>query len=297
MTPFPRWDGLDILAPIAVEPVGQDRFSNRVAQTNTFGWMFGGQCMGLAMAAACRTVDDMLVHAASGFFLRRGPVNQATRIQVTRTFDGGSFCARDVALITQNEAIFRAQASFQRPEVGPAYSDAMPDVEPPQRLLNLQQLQESGDHRIISGLARRISVPKSVDLRPISPRGYATGEEAGSRAAWMRIPSLPSICQNEQHALLAYLSDYWLAGTAANRQEPESIGTRLLMSSLNQTIWYFGAFDLADWVLFKASAPVAASGRAIARTDVFTRSGALIASTVQEVLIRETNAPRACASL
>lgn len=296
MTPFPRWDGLDILAPIAVEAVGKDRFANRVVQTNTFGWMFGGQCMGLALASACRTVENMLVHAASGFFLRRGPVDRATCIDVTRSFDGGSFCARDISLISRNDAIFRAQASFQRLEIGPDRSDAMPGVEPPQRLLNLQQLQESGDHHIINGLARRISVPKSVDLRPISPHAYATGRDAGRRAAWIRIPSLPPISQNEQRTLLAYLSDYWLAGTAANRQEPESIGTRLLMSSLNQSIWYFGAFDLGDWMLFDASAPVAASGRAIARSDIFTRAGALVASTVQEVLIRETTTPRACAN-
>jgi acyl-CoA thioesterase-2 len=286
---FPHWDELDILPPLSIEPSGEDRFVNRIAQPNSFGWMFGGQCMGLAIAGACQTVTDQWVHAASGFFLRRGPVDKPTTIEVSRTFDGSSFCARDVTLGEDSKPVFRAQTSFQRPQSGVRHSDVMPTVAPPEKLQNLQQLLNGTDDRIKRGLTRRISVPPVVDLRPVSPRAYATGEDAGSRMAWMRITSLPNIDQNQQRALLAYLSDYWLAGTAANRHDNLHSDVRLLMSSLNQSIWYFGAFDLRDWHFFKVSAPVSEMGRAIARSDIFTRSGEIIASTVQEVLIRKND--------
>lgn len=288
MSAFPCWDELDILRPLSLQRSGKDRFINKIAQPNSFGWMFGGQCMGLAITGACQTVGDQLVHAASGFFLRRGPVDKATEIEVARTFDGSSFCARDVTLSESSTPVFRAQTSFQRRQDGLRHSDDMPAVAGPEQLLNLRQLLDGADDRIRNGLMRRISIPAALDIRPLSPLSYATGKEAGSRMAWIRIPSLPAADQNQQRALLAYLSDYWLAGTAANRHDPLPSGARLLMSSLNQSIWYFGEFDLRDWLLFKVSAPVAEAGRAIARADIFTRSGAMVASTVQEVLMRES---------
>jgi acyl-CoA thioesterase-2 len=51
-------------------------------------------------------------------------------------------------------------------------------------------------------------------------------------------------------------------------------------------MWFHRPFRADDWLLYSIDSPSAQAGRGLARGQVFDRHGQLVASTVQEGLIR-----------
>lgn len=284
---FGPWDRRDIAAPVDVIAHGNNRFSSIVAQTNSYGTVFGGQYMGLAIEAASRTAPGRAVHAANGYFLRRGSLDRPIDIDVSQTFDGKAIGVRYITLSQQGRALFSAQASFARMEQGYDHGIVAPQVPEPDGLMSLHDLVHEGRRDVIAGLARRIALPPSIDLRPVDPVAYAAGALPDTqRMAWFRIPDMPSLGQNSRRAILAYLTDYWLAASVALIHDRGGPDTLLFMSSLNQSIWFYHYIDLAEWLLFRTDSPAAQGGRGLGRCDIFDRSGKIVASSAQEIIIR-----------
>jgi acyl-CoA thioesterase-2 len=100
------------------------------------GWqrVFGGQVIGQALVAACRTVEDRTAHSLHAYFLRAGDPSVPIIYEVDRIRDGGSFSTRRVVAIQHGHAIFSMAASFQKEEAGLEHQMAMPDVPPPEDL-------------------------------------------------------------------------------------------------------------------------------------------------------------------
>ena len=60
----------------------------------------------------------------------------------------------------------------------------------------------------------------------------------------------------------------------------------LQMASLDHAMWFHKPCRVDDWLLFSYDSPRAAGARGLARGLVFDNAGTLVASTVQEGLIR-----------
>jgi acyl-CoA thioesterase-2 len=60
----------------------------------------------------------------------------------------------------------------------------------------------------------------------------------------------------------------------------------LQVASLDHSIWFNATPDLNDWLLFDQDSPVAGGGRGLNRGLVYNRKGELVASLMQEGLIR-----------
>jgi acyl-CoA thioesterase II len=58
------------------------------------------------------------------------------------------------------------------------------------------------------------------------------------------------------------------------------------MASLDHAMWFHRPFRADDWLLYSQDTPTAIGGRGLTRGLVFTRSGSLVASVVQEGVIR-----------
>ena len=61
------------------------------------------------------------------------------------------------------------------------------------------------------------------------------------------------------------------------------------MASLDHAIWFHHSFRVDEWLLFSFDSPSTSGSRGLARGMVFTREGKLVASTIQEGLIRVRN--------
>ena len=87
--------------------------------------------------------------------------------------------------------------------------------------------------------------------------------------------------------LLAFASDSNLLGTALLPHRHQIGGMReLQLASLDHAMWFHRDFRMDDWLLYALESPSASNARGFARGNIFRRDGRLVASVVQEGLIR-----------
>src|ERR671920_2332542 len=119
----------DLLAILDVEQLERNLFRGRSPQV---GWqrVFGGQVIGQALVAACRTVDtrERQPHSLHGYFLLPGDPKVPIIYKVDRIRDGRSFTTRRVVAIQHGQAIFAMSASYHAEEPGFDHQAPMPDV-------------------------------------------------------------------------------------------------------------------------------------------------------------------------
>jgi acyl-CoA thioesterase-2 len=59
-----------------------------------------------------------------------------------------------------------------------------------------------------------------------------------------------------------------------------------MIASLDHAVWFHKPLRADDWVLYYQDSPSAFGARGLARGNLFTNAGELVASVVQEALIR-----------
>jgi acyl-CoA thioesterase-2 len=87
---------------------------------------------------------------------------------------------------------------------------------------------------------------------------------------------------------LVYASDMTLLDTSLLPHGGSYDENRLMMASLDHAMWFHRRFRADEWLLYAQDTPSASGGRGLARGLVFTEAGELVASVVQEGLIRLT---------
>src|SRR6202451_810146 len=110
----------ELLEILDLETLEVNLFRGRSPQSR---WqrVFGGQVIGQALVAACRTVDDVAgrpPHSLHGYFLLGGDPKVPIIYEVDRIRDGKSFTTRRVAALQQGRAIFSLEVSFHIVEQG-----------------------------------------------------------------------------------------------------------------------------------------------------------------------------------
>ena len=60
----------------------------------------------------------------------------------------------------------------------------------------------------------------------------------------------------------------------------------LQVATIDHAMWFHREFRFDDWLLYAVDSPSASGGRGLVRGQFFTRSGKLVASTVQEGVVR-----------
>jgi acyl-CoA thioesterase-2 len=87
-------------------------------------------------------------------------------------------------------------------------------------------------------------------------------------------------------AILAYVSDFHLVGTATLPHGISWVQGNLIIASLDHAMWFHRDFKLDDWMLYVCDSPSSSGGRGLARGMIFNLQGQLVASTAQEGVIR-----------
>ena len=104
--------------------------------------------------------------------------------------------------------------------------------------------------------------------------------------------TLPKDVPYLQHAMLAYASDFTLLDTALIAHGKMLFDRDVQLASLDHAMWFHRTFTFDDWVLYVQESPTAAGARGFCRGTIFDRQGRLVASTVQEGLMRDRRAGR-----
>jgi acyl-CoA thioesterase II len=253
------------------------------------GWqrVFGGQVIGQALVAACRTVEGRQPHSLHAYFVLPGDPKAPIIYEVERIRDGKSFSTRRVRAIQHGAAIFSLSASFQIEETGFEHQFQMPDV-PAQDALpsdsEIARLLEAGAPAAVKDYFAR---ERPIELRPVELERYRGARQPEGRFhVWIKttgpLPDDPII----HRCVLAYASDMTLLDAALVPHGRTLFDATIQGASLDHAMWFHRPFRADQWLLYAQDSPSAQGARGFSRGSIYTADGVLVASVAQEGLIR-----------
>ncbi|NUR26114.1 MAG: acyl-CoA thioesterase II [Catenulispora sp.] len=282
----------ELLDLLDLEQIELDIFRGRSPEER-IQRVFGGQVAAQALVAAGRTVpSDRHVHSLHAYFIRPGDPSIPIVYNVERVRDGRSFTTRRVVAIQHGKAIFTMSASFHVVEEGVEHQAAeMPMVPDPSTLPTFQEKMHSlvGD---TPEFRDWLSKPRPVDSRYASPLTWEAHRDPGLISAetnvWFRydadLPDDPLL----QVVLAAYASDFTLVDTILLAHGMAWGASDIMGASLDHAMWFHRPFRADEWLLYAQESRWSGGARGLARGQMFTASGDLVVSVVQEAMIRVT---------
>ena len=176
-------------------------------------------------------------------------------------------------VIQGGEAIFNMDASFQAAESGLNHQAKMPDLSPPPHEKIPKVLFDA------PFVAWRHEFRRLQSDTPQPPEQFVWFKATGP------VPESPALTAS----LLLYESDNALLGTARLPHRGSYDRDRMQVASLDHAMWFHRPVDLTKWLLYAIDTPSTSMSRGYTRGNIFTADGLLVASTVQEGLIRKTD--------
>ena len=268
-----------------LQPDGENRFlASSIGDPDRYDVVFGGQILAqmiLATAAAGPGGGKGLASLHT-VFARAASLRRPLEIEVDTMHDGRTVGSATITVRQGDRLCARGLALHQSedPDVI-AHDPQMPAVGSPDDAPSATNSPAAG--LVAPGTDVRIA--GGVDTwDPNAPTGPA---ELG---VWIKLPTPPEPVPAVGEALLAYATDGFLIGTAM-RPHP-GIGQEMAHRSLDtgvltHTLTFHRPVTVGEWLLVAHEGAYAGRGRAYGRAHVFTPDGTLIASFVQESLIRQ----------
>jgi len=273
---------------LALERIEENLFRG---QSQDLGWgrVFGGQVLGQALSAAEQTVPpERVCHSLHAYFLLAGDTRRPIVYEVDRIRDGGSFTTRRVRAVQGGHAIFSLSASFQVEEEGFSHQDEMPPAPDPESLLSETQLARMVASQLPPGLREMATSERPIDIRPVDPTNpMAPPTRPPRKQVWFRargpLPDNPKL----HRYLLAYVSDFHFLVTSLHPHGVSWLTRGMQVASLDHAMWFHRPFRMDEWLLHDIDSQSASGARGLVRGRVFNQAGQLVASTMQEGLIRD----------
>jgi acyl-CoA thioesterase-2 len=122
-----------------------------------------------------------------------------------------------------------------------------------------------------------------------TPRGgqvevAGAGLRPAGLQAWLRVTDPLPDDQHTHACALVYMSDLTLSHAIVRPHG--GFTSRMALTSLDHAAWFHRPFRADEWLLFDQSSPSAAHERGLAIGEVFDTEGVLVATIVQEALLR-----------
>jgi len=277
----------DLLGYLTLEKIEQGLYRGQ-SQNLGFGRVFGGQVIGQALSAAKETIDNRFVHSFHSYFLRPGDDKKPIVYDVEVIRDGGSFSTRRVKAIQHGKPIFYMTASFQSEEVGYEHQSPMPNVQGPESLLSEYEFYQQNLDKIPSHLHSIVTCEKPIEIRhvqvnnPFNPKKMDT-----RRQVWIRsngaLPDDPRV----HRYLLSYASDFNFLPTALFPHARSHIQKDMQVATIDHSMWFHRPFRMDEWILYDMDSTSASGGRGLVKGQFFNQQGELVASAMQEGVIRD----------
>jgi len=274
----------DLVELLRLEKIEEDLFRG-AASPNDRGRAFGGQVASQALVAAMQTAGDgFTVHSMHSYFLLPGDPMHPIVYDVERIRDGRSFQTRRVAARQHGRDILYLTASFQVHEEGFEHQDTMPAALPAEEAVDMHALMSKGGTAEGEALAREWA---AVEARIVGNSLHGLERDPSHPAqqrVWLRIADRLPEDLNIHLAAFTWASDISLLGASLAAHTLDS--SRVQMATLDHTIWFHRPFRADEWWLYDQESPSAENGRGLAIGRVFSADGKLVATAVQQGIIR-----------
>lgn len=251
--------------------------------------VFGGQVMAQALSAAMRTVpEDRFVHSFHGYFVLPGNLDIPIIFEVDRIRDGGSFTTRAVKAIQNGKAIFHLTASFQLDQEGFDHQVEMPKVLGYDELVSYDGMAKQFGDQLPPNILKILNIERPIEFRPVEfLNPFASEVYEPVRNVWLKTKGEMTTDRRQNALVLAYASDYNLLTTALFPHGKAIDHRNLQIASLDHAMWFHRPFRADEWLLYSIDSPSASGARGFTRGNIFDVEGKLVASVVQEGLMRK----------
>ncbi|MFD8103284.1 acyl-CoA thioesterase [Nocardia fluminea] len=273
-----------LLGLLDLESIGEDTFLGDHPE-KVWSRTFGGQLVSQAIIAAGRTAGDRPLHAINAHFVRGGDVKKPIEYHVQRHRDGRALANRTVTASQDGQELFVMLAAFQDWGKGLEHAHEGPDVPDPETLPRVEESFVGFEDK----LEMFIKAPHPIDMRYTNDPSWilkSTGEKLNHNRVWMRTDGALPDDQLLHVAALGYSSDTTVLDSIITTHGLSWGLDRILAATVNHSMWFHRPFRFDDWVLYATESPVAAGSRGLATGRFYSRTGELIATTVQEGVIR-----------
>ena len=282
----------ELLSLLDLERTGENHYRG-YSQPALNGRIFGGLVFAQAVSAAQATVGGRPIHSAHAYFLRPGNPDLPIDYEVDCVRDGRSFHTRGVIARQGEPAIFDFMASFHENEPSPVHEEPVAIPAEP-----CGEEYEDGILRAIK--ARGIDFPaEKLGQGPVQIlvegglEMTATVPKKPELRAWLRargpMPDSPSV----HAAVLAYVSDLLVTVAGVHPFDFRLMSPGVSSASLDHAMWFHEPIRIDDWIYAVHDSPVFKGSRVMGRALFYALDGRLVASAVQEGLVRNENWPSA----
>jgi len=277
----------DLSALLKLEVIEQGIYRGQ-SQDLGLPQLFGGQVMGQALSAAQETVESQRhVHSLHSYFLRPGDAKKPVVYEVEKIRDGRSFSTRRVQAIQNGKAIYYMTASFQIEEQGLDHQDLMPEVAAPEDTPSYSDFIHANKAHIHQSVRDIFLREKPIEIRPIQQYNWINPEKMPAKCQmWIKANGELPDDQRIHTYMLAYTSDFHFLPTALMPHGRSHWQPKIQIATIDHAMWFHRPFRFDDWLLYATESPSASGGRGLVRGKIFNRQGQLVASTIQEGLIR-----------
>lgn len=255
---------------------------NRYAVANegdaeTHNVVFGGQLMAQMIMAAARHSPAKTVKTIHATFARAGRVDGETELEVDTFHAGRAFASHTITAWQGDRLCSRAQVLTHVDEP----DEIAHQVDRPRSDAPGGDAATNSDNAVFPGAEYVIA--DGVDLVDSSaPVGPA------ELSVWYRSTATPDDPIINQ-AVLAWGTDGFLIGTAMRPHAGvgyDRAHVDLSTGVVSHTLTFHRPFSMADWLLMHHEAPFAGGGRTHGRCQIHDAGGVLVASYVQDNMIR-----------
>ena len=277
-----------LLSLLDIEQLEVNLFRGSTQQSGLIR-VYGGQVLAQSLVAAQRTVSEpRAMHSMHAYFLLAGDPKIPIIYEVERVRDGGSFTTRRVKAVQHGQAIFVMSISFQKEEVSFDHQAEMPKVPGPDQLPSDVELRTKLAASLPENMRSYLLRDRPIEMRLVEVERYLKREPAKPvQHVWFRaVGKLPDDRQVHQ-CVLAYASDFTLLDTALVAHGKLMFDTDIQLASLDHALWIHRPFRADEWLLYAQDSPSASGARGFSRGSVFRQDGTLVASAVQEGLMRQ----------
>lgn len=257
---------------------------------------YGGDMVAQALVAAMRTVTaGKSLHSTHSYFLRPVDIGAQVRYEVEILRDGRGYSTRQVRGFQHGKPVYICLASFAAGEPGGSFASTPPaDLPDPDGVPSAAQVLAGRSGGTMTDESRDYwSHGRSFDLRHVPGPVYleVEGAQVPHQAIWIRpfdalrpVPGLTTAQRDT--AALAYVCDYTILEPALHVLDTAWAQPGLVTASLDHAVWFHRPVVMGDWLLYAQEALSVESGRGSCLGRFFDRDGALLATVVQEGLIR-----------
>jgi acyl-CoA thioesterase-2 len=285
-------DFQELLAVLDLKRAADDRFIGSHPSKNPMR-TFGGQLMAQSFVASSRTLtrEDLPPSALSVHFVNGGDTAKDIEFHVVRLRDERRFANRRVDAVQDGMLLSSAMISYMSGGRGLEHAVDPPDVAKPHTQPSIRALLRGYEE----------TVPHFVNaLQPIEWR-YTNdpswimrkkGQKLPYNRVWLKAGGVMPDDPVLHTATMVYSSDTTVLDSVITTHGLSWGFDRIFAASANHAVWFHRQVNFDDWVLYSTSSPVAADSRGLGTGHFFDGSGQVIATVVQEGVLKYFPASR-----